>query len=171
MTERRFPPPWTVDEMNNVSSLSAIRTGSSLVIFISRMSPAGALPPICSPRTRRGGWRSTSSSCRSCCGSSSGARPASQLARAVMRQHVLLRSLQSSFRCCSGLSIFCAPTRARLRKAANLRRQGRERKAAGEIAPAAQPSRCFIYRAACTHREAQLPFSERGSPRPASADE
>ena len=46
------------------ASSSATRAGTLSAISISKMRPADALPPTCSPRTRRGGWWRTSRSCR-----------------------------------------------------------------------------------------------------------
>jgi hypothetical protein len=36
------------------------------IVHISRKSPVGVRRPSCSRRTKRGGWRRTSPSCRSC---------------------------------------------------------------------------------------------------------
>jgi hypothetical protein len=68
VTPRRFPPPWTIEEHNNACFIVRDRGGQALAYFYFEERPADALPPICSPRTRRGGWRRTSPSCRNCCG-------------------------------------------------------------------------------------------------------
>src|SRR6516225_4434651 len=46
----------------------ATTTASNSLTFISKVSPAGARRPSCLPRTRRGGLRRISPSCRSWCG-------------------------------------------------------------------------------------------------------
>ena len=38
MTERRFPPPWTVDEMNNVCFIVRDKNGQQLGYFYFEMS-------------------------------------------------------------------------------------------------------------------------------------
>ena len=64
----RFPPPWIVEQHNNACFIIRDAAKRALGYFLfSRRSPVGARRPSCSPGTRRGGWRSTSPSCRSCC--------------------------------------------------------------------------------------------------------
>ena len=65
--------PTQTDGINRVGeslSSSATRTGRRSAISILRKSPADNQRPSYSPGTRRGARRSTSPSCRSCCGGS-----------------------------------------------------------------------------------------------------
>ena len=47
MPERRFPPPWTVDDLNNACFIVRDENGQQLGYFYPSRSPAGARPPIC----------------------------------------------------------------------------------------------------------------------------
>jgi hypothetical protein len=47
MTARRFPPPWTIDEMNNACFIVRDKNGQALVISTSRRSRGGVLPRTC----------------------------------------------------------------------------------------------------------------------------
>ena len=65
----------------------ATTTASNSLTFISKMSPAGARRPSCSPRTRRGGLPRTSPSCRSYCGNPKGSsKPLRNNRRSQTRQ-------------------------------------------------------------------------------------
>jgi hypothetical protein len=63
---RRFPPPWTVDEANNACFIVRDSTVQALGYFYFEEEPADDQRPSCSPRMRRDDWRSTSLSCLSC---------------------------------------------------------------------------------------------------------
>jgi hypothetical protein len=66
-TDRRFPPPWTVEEQD-ACFVVRDHSGQQLAyIYISRMRRAGDRRPSCSPKTRRAGLRSISRSCRIYC--------------------------------------------------------------------------------------------------------
>ena len=62
MPDRRFPPPWSVDEANAACFIVKDHEGKSLAYVHFEDEPGR----ICSPATRRGALRSTSPSCRSC---------------------------------------------------------------------------------------------------------
>jgi hypothetical protein len=62
---RRLPPPWTVEDIG-AAFVVTDSTGQSSAMSITRRSLAGDRRPSCSQKTRRGGVRRISPSCRSC---------------------------------------------------------------------------------------------------------
>jgi hypothetical protein len=56
VTTRRFPPPWTVEELD-ACFVVLDRNGQKLAYVITRMSLAGDQQPSCSPKMGRGGLR------------------------------------------------------------------------------------------------------------------
>jgi len=59
MTTRRFPPPWSIEELNDACFVVRDTNGSSWPMFISRRSPTGDRQPSCSLKMRRDVSRST----------------------------------------------------------------------------------------------------------------
>src|SRR5215469_961341 len=59
---RRFPPPWSVEELNDACFDSA---GQKLAYVYFRTSQGDDQQPSCSAKMRRGGSRRISPSCRS----------------------------------------------------------------------------------------------------------
>ena len=64
--ERRFPPPWSVDE-TDACFIVRDANGQALATSISRMNRADGRLPVCSRATRPGASPPTSPSCRRCC--------------------------------------------------------------------------------------------------------
>jgi hypothetical protein len=65
-SDRRFPPPWTIEEMNDAFFIVRDKNGQALAYVYFESDPAGARPLICSHATKRGGLRRISQSCRGC---------------------------------------------------------------------------------------------------------
>ena len=63
MTDRRFPPPWTLDE-HDECFIVRDANGQALAYVYFEEEPGHALQPSCSPATRRGGSPPTLLSCR-----------------------------------------------------------------------------------------------------------
>ena len=59
-SRRRFPPPWTIDEMNNACFIVRDKNGQQLGYFYYEQEPGRRTAAICSRGTRRRGWRRTS---------------------------------------------------------------------------------------------------------------
>jgi hypothetical protein len=66
MPERRFPPPWSVEELNDACIIVKDNAGQKLAYVYFENESADDQQLNCSPATRRGGLRPTWRSCRSC---------------------------------------------------------------------------------------------------------
>jgi hypothetical protein len=66
---RRFPPHWTLDEMNDACFIVRDASGRALAYVYFEESRDGVRRPCYSPRTRPGASPPTSPSCRICCAS------------------------------------------------------------------------------------------------------
>jgi len=56
MPDRRFPPPWTIDEANNACFIVRDSTGQALGYFYFEEEPGRDRRPSCSRRMKRGAW-------------------------------------------------------------------------------------------------------------------
>ena len=69
MTERRFPPPWTAEVTPNCFIVRDANGQALSYVYYESEPGTGARRPSCSAKTRSGGLRTRSPSCRSYCGS------------------------------------------------------------------------------------------------------
>ena len=60
MTDRRFQPPWDIEEHNRSCFIVRDNNGQALSYVYSRPNPAGARPPTCLRAMSRGGLLRTS---------------------------------------------------------------------------------------------------------------